>query len=73
MGKKSLNSDEYDKVLRKLSELNSELEIHKAKLSVIRTDLENLRGRFNQRLAKIGADENKEPPKEINSGEAVYV
>lgn len=47
---KNINSEEYDKVLKRISEINSRVEALDSKLENIKTSLSNLRGKFNQRL-----------------------
>jgi len=74
LGEKNINSNEYDSVLKKISEINAELELFKTKLNLIKTDLDNLRGRFNQRIAKGREGDDKEagePTKELNNGEFI--
>jgi len=65
---KHLNSDEYERVLKRISELSSELGVCKANLEILRTDLANLRGKFNQRLR--GSKHEEEQTTEATKSES---
>jgi len=52
--KEPVNSDEYERLLKRVAEIVADLSAVKASLENTRTDLSSLRGKFNQRLR--GAD-----------------
>ena len=52
--KEPVNSDEYERLLKRAAEIVADLSAVKASLENTRTDLSSLRGKFNQRLR--GAD-----------------
>jgi chromosome segregation ATPase len=54
-----INSIEYDFCLKRISELNSSIEAFKSKISLIESDVANLRGKFNQRLKGLKEEEIK--------------
>ena len=65
--KKIINSDEYDRVLKRISELNTDITALKGNYEILKSDISNLRGRFNQKLKGLQADEVKpETEKDIN-------
>jgi len=67
---KAYNSIEYEKCLNRIAELHSELELFKAKLKVLETNYDDLRGKFNRKLNTIKAEEEK---KDLNSVDDIYL
>lgn len=67
-----MNSDEYDKILKKLSELENKTEVLHGKFKALETNYDLLRGQFNRKLAGLrkeestGADSNQ-----LQGGESV--
>jgi len=61
--KKSLNSYEYEQVLKRISELYSRVSVFETSIEVLKTDISNLRGKFNQRLKGLAEAEKKEDEK----------
>jgi hypothetical protein len=55
--RKSLNSEEYDKILKKLSELDNKVEVLNGKFKALETNYDLLRGQFNRKLAGIRKEE----------------
>lgn len=62
--KKQINSDEYEKLTKKIIELNANYESLIKRVDLIVTDIANLRGRFNQKLSRIKEEEKTEESKE---------
>lgn len=61
---KPLNSDEYDKVLMKISEIRGELYHLKTQLLVLETNYNDLRGKFNRKLSILSNDKEEEEKKD---------
>lgn len=51
--KKNMNSEEYDKILKKLSELENKTEVLNGKFKALETNYDLLRGQFNRKLAGL--------------------
>ena len=62
----NLNSAEYEKLLKKSVEVTAKLEELQIKLEVLRTDLQDMRGKFNRKLRGIRLEEEEET-KDINN------
>lgn len=63
---KSVNSEEYEQLLKKLSTMRNELEALGAAVAVLDTNLRSLRGMINRRAElREGPEDKKE--KNINS------
>jgi hypothetical protein len=68
-----INSDEYDRVLKRISELDANFKLLKVDVDVLRTDVSNLRGKFNQRLKGLKEEEQKQEIESFNnSGEVPF-
>lgn len=70
--KNSINSDEYERLAKKFIELGTEIRVLKTEHDLLKTDVANLRGKFNQRLKGLKQEEEQEQKKEtetINNGE----
>lgn len=67
--KKSLNSEEYDKILKKLSELENKTEVLNGKFKALETNYDLLRGQFNRKLAGIRKQEVEDLGSAGQSGE----
>lgn len=55
-----IRSHEFEICLNRITELNSRIAILETDLKVTQTNLDNLRGRFNQRLSKLDIEERRE-------------
>lgn len=67
---KSLNSDEYEKLTKKIIEFDSKIEKAIVDLKILQTNYDNLRGNFNRKLSGIKkeeATESTEQEKDINN------
>lgn len=73
LGEKSLNSLEYEKCVRRMVEWDAKLESLSHKLDLLKTDVDNLRGRFNQRLKNFREEEKKEEAKDLNLDNTIYL
>lgn len=51
--KSKLNSDEYEAITKKFTDLRASYEELQQKVKLMQTDIDNLRGRFNQKLSRI--------------------
>lgn len=70
--KNDINSAEYDRCLKRISELNARIDVLNAEIEILKTGLANLRGQFNRKLSGIRIEEQKqEEPKDINNGELI--
>lgn len=66
--KEHLNSDEYERLLKRLLDIVTEVKSNQAQLELLKSDLANLRGNFNRKLAGIVKEEQaKEKPAETES------
>lgn len=75
--KEHLNSDEYERLLKRLLDITTEVKSCQAELKLLQSDLANLRGNFNRKLAGIAKEESaKEKPQEeekfINSNDVYF-
>jgi len=69
---KDINSSEYDKCLRRFSEGDSRIAALETKIELLKTDVANLRGKFNQRLTGLKVEEQKaEEAKDINTSNEI--
>ena len=62
---KFINSEEYDKCLRRISELSATIKTVESQTELLKSDLANLRGKFNARLSRLKEEEVKEESKDI--------
>lgn len=60
---KKLTSDEYEKVLKKISELNAEVALLRSEQEALKTNQNSLRGMINRRF---GGEQTKE--ENLNTG-----
>jgi len=65
---KKLNSEEYEKLSKKITELSADLNELSSKVRIIQSDNANLRGQFNRKLSGIKKDEDVEETQDINKG-----
>lgn len=64
---KKVNSDEYEKLHKKITELSVEISELTAKIRLIQSDNSNLRGQFNRKLSGLKKEETPEETKDINN------
>lgn len=64
---KSVNSEEYEKLSKKISELSSDVTELTAKIRIITSDVSNLRGLFNRKLTGLKKEEQQEENEEEKS------
>jgi len=72
--KNHINSHEYEILFKRISELSSDIQACKTNFNILETDISNLRGKFNQRLKGLIAEEpekKKEESETINNGDLV--
>ena len=62
--KNPINSDEYERLAKRISDLDSSMRTFKTNIEMFETDLANLRGKFNQRLKGLAPEEK---PQEIKT------
>lgn len=55
---KVINSEEYEKLFKRITELNNKVEEIIGKIAIINTNYDNLRGNFNRKLS--GTKEKEE-------------
>jgi len=65
--KNSMGSDEYERLLKRIIEVDSRTRIFETEIKLMQTNLDNLRGKFNQRLKAIKESETTEETKDINT------
>jgi archaellum component FlaC len=64
----TLNSDEYERVNKRIIELRHEIEELAIKYKILETNYNNLRGNFNRKLNKLKEEEEpEETEKDINN------
>jgi len=71
-GAQITNSAEYERLSKKITDISSDLAALKGQLEIHKTDLANLRGKFNQRLRgreDQSTDQPAKPEEFINSNE----
>lgn len=68
---KNLNSDEYEKLQKKIIDLDAKIEKANVDLKILQTNYDNLRGNFNRKLSGIKKEEaeltQKEETQSINN------
>lgn len=62
-----LNSNEYESISKKVTELFTELEELKIKFKILETNYDNLRGNFNRKLTGIKKEEETEKATETQN------
>jgi len=62
-----LNSEEYERLVKRIIEFNSKVAVLETNMELLKTDVANLRGKFNQRLKGLKEEEGKEEKKEIET------
>jgi hypothetical protein len=65
--KTNLNSDEYERLFKRILEVSAAVTDCNNQLKVLSTNLDNLRGNFNRKLAGIAKEEQAEEKKIIES------
>lgn len=65
--KSVVNSEEYEKLTKKLIDISSKLDMLDARVKALITDMDNLRGQFNKKLSKIKKDDMEEKTENINN------
>jgi DNA anti-recombination protein RmuC len=73
LGKKDINTDEYVKCLKRMAEIDSRVESLFNKFNLLQTDMENLRGRFNQKLKSFAEAKPEAETKDLNSDNTIYL
>ena len=68
----NLGSEEYEKLVKRIIELNGFYEQLKTKIEILNTNYDNLRGNFNRKLSGIKLEEEKKT-ENINSDGTVYL
>jgi len=63
----SVNSTEYENLAKRNVELSTRIGLCETNLELLKTDVANLRGKFNQRLKGLREEEGKEEKKEIET------
>lgn len=66
-----ISSAEYERLSNRIVEIHSTLKILATDIKVLETNLDNLRGKFNQRL-KNWKEEEKVEEKQINTSNELY-
>ena len=62
-----INSSEYERLAVRISDIAADVKAVKADHELLKTDIANLRGKFNQRLKGLIVDEEKPKEKEIET------
>lgn len=65
--KSKVNSDEYEFLLKRISELKAEVAELSSKVAAVTSDAANLRGQFNRKVSGIKKEESKEETQSINN------
>lgn len=61
--KKSMDSQEYDRLVKRISDGDAKIRILETDIQMLRTDIANLRGKFNAKLKGIKEQELLEEKK----------
>jgi len=69
--KNTTNSEEYERLSKRITDLAAEVALHKTKVELIETDVANLRGKFNRKLSGLQKEEEKVEPKEEEKTESI--
>jgi len=74
--KKCINSDEYEKLIRRISEEAARISHLENDFKILSTNVDNLRGNFNRKLSGIAKNEEQTKQQEtesfINSNEVPF-
>ena len=74
--KKYINSDEYEKLIRRISEEAARISHLENDFKILSTNVDNLRGNFNRKLSGIAKNEEQAKTQEtetfINSNEVPF-
>jgi len=65
--KSKVNSDEYEYLHKRITELSNLITELSAKIATVQSDAANLRGQFNRKLSGIKAGEEKTETESINN------
>lgn len=63
----AVNSSEYERLSIRIADISSEVKSVKADHELLKTDIANLRGKFNQRLKGLKEEETKDEEKKIET------
>jgi tRNA threonylcarbamoyladenosine modification (KEOPS) complex Pcc1 subunit len=55
-----INSREYEKLASRISDISIDINSVKGNIEILRTDISNLRGKFNQRLKGFQEEDKKQ-------------
>lgn len=69
--KDALNSAEYERLSKRVTELTGEVGTLKTLCNSLETDVANLRGKFNRKLSGLQKEEEKVEPKEEEKTESI--
>lgn len=58
----ALNSDEYEKLAKRLVEHDTKMQTLASQVEVLETHVRNLRGNFNRKLGSLASDESESNP-----------
>lgn len=61
--KNIMDSDSYERIIKRIAELTSRIDIFETKFKLLQTDVENLRGNFNRKLSGIAKEIQESTPK----------
>lgn len=65
--KSKVNSDEYEYLHKRITELSNLISELTAKIAAVQSDAANLRGQFNRKVSGIKSTEQKEETQGINN------
>ena len=65
--KTKINSDEYEYLHKRITELSNLVSELSAKIATVQSDAANLRGQFNRKLSGLKANEEKTESESINN------
>ena len=58
--KNVIGSDEYGKLVHRLSEIDAKLKLFESVIEIFKTNLDDLRGKFNRKLKGLEKEEKKQ-------------
>lgn len=65
--KNPLNSDEYERLVKRLVDVNSDISLCKVNIRLLETNMENLRGKFNVKIGRKELEEKKPDDKPVET------
>jgi hypothetical protein len=69
--KNSINSDEYERLVKRIIDVDARMRLRDAEYKLLETDVANLRGKFNQKLKGIKETDAKDEMQQKKETETI--